>query len=49
MACNYAYPNLLGTPVYVSGPTASGCTSGTNSKYSGLCSTSEKVNPNDSE
>ena len=46
MACNYAYPNLQDTPVYVTGGTASGCTSGTNSKFSGLCSTSEQINPN---
>ena len=35
MACNYAVTNLYGTPVYVSGDSASGCKSGTNSKYSG--------------
>ena len=46
MACNYAYPNLTPTPVYALGAPASGCNSGANSRYSGLCSTSEKINPN---
>ena len=49
MACNYAVTNLLGTPVYVTGAPASGCSTGTNSKFSGLCSASEKINPNEAD
>lgn len=43
LACNYNYTNVLGTPVYQSGPKCSKCETGCNSKYDGLCSTQENV------
>lgn len=42
LTCNYSRTNLDGAKVYVSGPTASDCKTGTNSKYPGLCSENEK-------
>lgn len=42
MACNYAVANMIGSPTYVPGPAASGCTTGKNPKYPGLCSENEK-------
>lgn len=42
LACNYSRANLNGSPVYVAGPTASDCKTGTNTKYPGLCSSNEK-------
>jgi len=44
IACNYATTNIIGVPVYRSGPTASLCQTGKNPKYPGLCSESEKFN-----
>lgn len=41
MACNYAVINILTTPVYEEGDAASGCTTGPNPNYPGLCSESE--------
>lgn len=41
MACNYGVGNLQDHPIYQEGETASGCTSGTNPEYSGLCSENE--------
>lgn len=41
MACNYGVGNLIGYPIYQEGPTASGCTSGINPEYTGLCSAEE--------
>jgi len=46
-ACNYAFGNLVDEQIYEAGPVASGCTTGTNPKYSALCSVDEPVNPND--
>lgn len=46
LTCNYAFTNLQGSPVYESGPAASGCKTGTNPNYTNLCSTSEDVDPN---
>lgn len=40
--CNFAQGNLMGTPVYEAGTTASKCETGTNPKYPGLCSESEQ-------
>lgn len=41
LTCNYSWGNLLGSPVYVAGETASKCTTGTDKKYPGLCSEDE--------
>lgn len=41
MACNYAVSNIIGVPIYEEGPTASGCKTGTNPNYPGLCSENE--------
>ena len=45
MACNYAFNNLVGSPVYVSGPAASGCTTGVNRDFPALCSVNEPIRP----
>ncbi len=42
-ACDYSYGNVIGNPVYLTGKTASGCKTGTNPKYPGLCSSYEVV------
>lgn len=42
MACNYAYGSEINSPVYIFGPTASACTSGTNPNFPGLCSADEQ-------
>lgn len=44
--CNYSFNNILGSPVYVAGPTGSQCANGTNPFYAGLCNLNEKVNSN---
>lgn len=44
MACNYAYMNMLGKPVYRDGKTASECKTGRNPNFKGLCSFREKYN-----
>lgn len=41
ICCNYAVANVQGQPIYIDGKTASGCKTGTNSKYPGLCSEKE--------
>ncbi|XP_005186248.1 antigen 5 like allergen Cul n 1-like [Musca domestica] len=47
IACNYATTNMLGFPIYKScSSPASSCTSGRNSQYPNLCSTSEKYEVN---
>lgn len=43
MACNYAFTNLVGAPVYVTGTSASGCTTGRNPDFTGLCSVNEPI------
>lgn len=43
MACNYAFTNLGGAPVYVSGPAASNCTKGSNVDYPALCKVDEPI------
>ncbi|EDW65953.1 venom allergen-1 [Drosophila virilis] len=44
LACNYATTNWVGKPVYVRGPTAAGCNTGTNVNYAGLCKVAEVYN-----
>lgn len=47
-ACNYATTNMVGYPIYEScSKPAEDCSSGTNSEYSNLCSTSEEYDVND--
>lgn len=41
LTCNYSWGNLLGSPVYVAGETASNCTTGPDDTYPGLCSINE--------
>ncbi|CAO1329611.1 unnamed protein product [Diamesa serratosioi] len=41
LSCNFASTNIGDAPVYVSGPTATGCTSGVNPAYPALCSQNE--------
>lgn len=41
--CNYSFTNIIDEPVYVFGPTASGCETGRNPLYTGLCSVDEVV------
>lgn len=43
MACNYAFTNLVGEKVYISGKTASGCSSGINPIYPALCSENKQI------
>lgn len=45
IACNYAFVNLVGEKVYVSGSTAAGCTTGVNRDHTGLCSVHEAIDP----
>lgn len=41
LACNYAVTNVNGRPIYEAGETATGCKSGTNPEFTGLCSVDE--------
>ncbi|BFG01504.1 antigen 5 like allergen Cul n 1-like [Drosophila madeirensis] len=41
MACNYATTNWVGSPVYQRGVKGSGCKTGTNPNYPGLCRVAE--------
>lgn len=43
LACNYAFTNLRGSPVYVSGNSASGCRTGINPSFPALCSVNENI------
>uniref|UniRef100_A0A182FEZ1 Venom allergen-1 n=1 Tax=Anopheles albimanus TaxID=7167 RepID=A0A182FEZ1_ANOAL len=43
LVCNYSFTNIVSQPVYVRGTTGSGCTTGMNPFYSGLCSINEVV------
>lgn len=43
MTCNYALTNMIGQKVYLSGTTASGCSSGVNPDYPALCKDSEDI------
>lgn len=45
-ACNYAHTNVIGAPIYIAGPTASECQTGTNPQYPNLCSTAENIDAN---
>lgn len=40
--CDYGVTNMRGDAVYTTGPTASECKTGTDKKYTNLCSTEEK-------
>ncbi|EDW15922.1 antigen 5 like allergen Cul n 1 [Drosophila mojavensis] len=44
VACNYAVKNTVGSPVYVTGPAGSGCQTGVNIDYHGLCKFAENYN-----
>lgn len=44
LTCNYALGNRAHEMVYEPGQTSSGCDTGTNPKYAGLCSVNEKWN-----
>lgn len=46
LACNYASTNMIGWPVYKSGTKASGCLSGSDQVYPGLCASKENIDPN---
>lgn len=46
LTCNYSYGNLLGSPVYVAGKTASKCITGQDKTYPGLCSINESYGSN---
>ncbi|XP_070497992.1 antigen 5 like allergen Cul n 1-like [Chironomus tepperi] len=37
MVCNYSFTNLINSPVYNAGPTASDCPDGTHEVYTNLC------------
>ncbi|XP_055609400.1 antigen 5 like allergen Cul n 1-like [Uranotaenia lowii] len=41
MTCDYSYTNMIGTPGYTSGEPCSGCKSGCDKKWDGLCSKDE--------
>ncbi|XP_058123266.1 venom allergen 3-like [Anopheles ziemanni] len=41
--CNYSFTNMIGQPVYVTGTSASGCTTNQNPQYPGLCSVDETI------
>jgi Cysteine-rich secretory protein family len=43
VACNYAITNMIGSKVYASGKTASGCISGTNPNFPALCAVKEPI------
>lgn len=43
MTCNYAFTNINGMKVYVSGNSASGCVSGKNFEFPALCSVDELI------
>uniref|UniRef100_A0A182WC67 SCP domain-containing protein n=1 Tax=Anopheles minimus TaxID=112268 RepID=A0A182WC67_9DIPT len=43
IVCNYSFTNIVNQPVYVRGTTASGCTTGRDPRYPGLCSVNEVV------
>lgn len=44
--CNYATIPILGGSIYTAGESASGCKTGKNPKYPGLCNEREKYNTN---
>uniref|UniRef100_A0A1Q3FTZ0 Venom allergen-1 n=1 Tax=Culex tarsalis TaxID=7177 RepID=A0A1Q3FTZ0_CULTA len=43
--CNYAITNIREEPVYVAGSACSGCMTGCNEKYPGLCNVEEGIEP----
>lgn len=44
--CNYSFDIIEEQKVYVSGPAASECQTGTNPQFPGLCSINESIDPN---
>lgn len=47
LTCNYSRTNpVIGDKVYVAGPTASACQTGTNPNFAGLCSEMEQYDEN---
>lgn len=44
LVCNYSFTNILGEPVYIPGPSCSGCKMGCHRIYRGLCHENEIVN-----
>lgn len=46
LACNYAFTNMIGWPVYRVGAAGSQCLQGTDGTYPGLCTLNEPINPN---
>lgn len=46
LACNYASTNILGCPVYKTGSSASSCTLGRDSTFTGLCNVNEPIDAN---
>lgn len=42
-ACNYALTNMKGEKVYISGKTASGCSTGKNPNFPALCKDTEPI------
>ncbi|XP_055549625.1 venom allergen 3 homolog [Wyeomyia smithii] len=46
LVCNYSITNIIGQPVYKSGPFCSQCTTGCNVNYPGLCPVNEVINSN---
>lgn len=46
ITCNYASTNTIGAPVYVTGTSCSGCTSGCDTEYTALCTVNESVDVN---
>lgn len=45
ISCNYAAPNMMGSPIFVKGPAASNCTQ-KNPSLKALCAVGEKINAN---
>ncbi|XP_052863079.1 antigen 5 like allergen Cul n 1-like [Anopheles cruzii] len=43
LVCNYSFTDVVGLPMYASGEPCSGCTTGCNSAYAGLCNPDEPV------
>lgn len=46
LACNYAYTNMVGKPVYQDGTIGSSCTTGTDSVFTNLCTVNEQIDVN---
>ena len=46
IACNYAAPNMKGSPIFVKGPVAASNCTEKNPTYKALCAVGENINPN---